>query len=309
MISKIREWTLPIMIVILVSFVIGTIFLNWGMNRGSGTSKTASAGVINGQEIPITYFDRVLNNERQRLEQSGSAENAYQMHQLPQEVWDKEVSRTLMHDFYKKAGLFGTADQIFDYIKHNPPPGIDTNSTFMTNGRFDTAKFVAVLNDPRTYEYNPGPARTREQVSELVVPSENIVTLLGSTALPTRAEIEELFKDENEKAVFEYAYLKSDAIKADLSGITGDAVAQYYNNHKDQFKSDEQTDLYVVKIPKRVTPRDELLYTQELQDTKSKILSEKDVPLSQAFADEAKVTSEDDATAQNGGDLGWIGAA
>jgi peptidyl-prolyl cis-trans isomerase D len=306
MISKIREWTLPIMVVILVSFVIGTIFLNWGMNRGAGgTTKTQTAGIINGQEVPMSLFDHEVNVERQRVEH-GVSEDQYQMHMLPMEVWERTVNQTLMNDFYKKAGLFGSADEVFDYLVHNPPPGIDTASMFRTNGVFDTNKYVQFLNDPRAYEYNPGLRSLEQQASQQIVPGQKLETLLDAALLPSRVEVEYLFKAEYEKAVFEYAAMKNDAVKVDLSKITDDAAAKYYADHRDSFKSDEQVDLYTVRVLKTPTPRDEQTYFQELADLKTKILGEKDVPRSQAFAEEAKVSSDDEASAQNGGELGWI---
>jgi len=41
------------MLIILVAFVIGTIFFDWGMNRGSQGSKMMAAGKIDGREIPL----------------------------------------------------------------------------------------------------------------------------------------------------------------------------------------------------------------------------------------------------------------
>jgi peptidyl-prolyl cis-trans isomerase D len=293
------------MIIILVSFVIGTIFLNWGMNRGAGGTKTQTAGSINGREIPLTYFDREVTNERQRLEHNGG-EDQYQMHMLPQEVWDRTVNQTLMNDFYKQNDLFGTADEVFDYLVHNPPPGVDTASMFRTNGVFDTSKFVAFLNDPRAYQYNTGLRQLEEQASQMIVPGQKLETLLDAALLPTHVEVEYAFKEQNEKAVFEYASLKNDAVKVDLSKITEDAAAKYYAEHKDSFKSEEQVDLYTVRIMKTPTARDEQTYFQELADLKTKILAEKDVPRDSAFAEEAKTSSDDEASAQRGGSLGWV---
>lgn len=306
MISKIREWTLPIMIIILVSFVIGTIFLNWGMNRGSGSNSQMSAGAINGHDIPLNYFDREVTAERQKLERGSSAENQYQLYMVPRQVWEQQVQLYLMNNFFKKVNMFASAEEVFDHLKRNPPPGIDTNSVLMTDGVFDTSKWIGVLNDPKTFEYNPSFRILEQRTRELIIPIQKLEILLTAPLLPTRAEMEYAYRIENEKAVFEYAYVKNSAIRIDSSKITDDMIANYYSVHRDTFKCDEQVDLYMAKFPKKPTAHDEESYFQELMEIKNKILSEKGVARSEAFAEEAKGMSDDEGSAQNGGDLGFF---
>jgi peptidyl-prolyl cis-trans isomerase D len=305
MISKMRSWAPTIMVIILVSFVIGTIFFNWGMNRGSSSGpQTNVVGKVNGHEVPLNYFDREVNNERQRMERGANADDQYQSHMIPRQVWEQQVTQMLMGEFFRKVNLFASADEVFDYLKHNPPPGIDTASALMTNGVFDTAKYVTALNDPRTYEYNTGFRALEQRTRELIIPVQKLETLLAAPLLPTRAELEYQYRAENEKAVFEYAYVKSGAVTTDNAGITDGMVAGYYAAHRDTFKCDEQIDMYVVKFLKKATARDEQTYCQELMDIKRKVMAEKSAARSEAFAEEAKVSSDDEGSAQNGGDLG-----
>ncbi len=307
MISKIREWTLPIMIIILVSFVIGTIFLNWGMNRGSGSNtRMMAAGSINGHDIPLNYFDREVSAERQKLERGGSAEDQYQLHMVPRQVWEQQLQLYLMNIFFKEVSMYASADEVFDYLKHNPPPGIDTNSSLMTNGAFDTSKWVSVLNDPKTFEYNPGFRVLEQRTRELIIPLQKLEMLLTASLLPTKTEMEYAYKVEKEKAVFEYAYVKNNAIGIDSLKITADMIENYYSVHRDAFKCDELVELYMAKFPKKPTVRDEQTYYQELLDIRNKIMSEKEASRSQAFAEEAKISSDDEGSAQNGGDLGFF---
>jgi peptidyl-prolyl cis-trans isomerase D len=308
MISKMRDMAAPIMIIILVSFVIGTIFFNWGMNRGSNSRGNTSnvAGKINSQEVPLTYFDRELESARQNTERQGTDNDQLQSHQLVSQVWEQQVSRILLKDFFRKTHLYASADEVFDYIKNNPPPGVDTNSSLMTNGVFDTAKYIAVLNDPRTYEYNPGIRVLEQQTRELIIPSQKLELLLTAPLLPTKAEIEQIYKEENEKAVFEYAYIKNGAAGVNGPRITDSMVTDYYNAHRDHYKCDEMYDLYVVKFQKKATARDEQVYYQEMLETRGRLLAEKEVPRSEAFAEEAKISSDDEKSAKNGGDIGYV---
>ena len=69
MIHKMREMAPTIMMIILIAFVGGTIFLDWGMNLSGRKSTMTAAGKINGREVPLTYFDHQVNIERQRLQE------------------------------------------------------------------------------------------------------------------------------------------------------------------------------------------------------------------------------------------------
>jgi peptidyl-prolyl cis-trans isomerase D len=118
--------------------------------------------------------------------------------------------------------------------------------------------------------------------------------------------MEYVYKSENERAVFEYASVKNSAVMIDSSKITDNMISKYYSAHPDTFKCDEQVDLYMVKFPKKPTAHDEELYLQELMEIKNKIMSEKGAARAEAFAEEAKGMSDDEGSAQNGGDLGFF---
>jgi len=155
MIKKMREMAPTIMIVILVTFVIGTIFFNWGMNAGGPKSGLSSAGTINGKEIPLSGFDQQVNAERQKIQEERGDIPPYQYHMIPRQVWEQQVQRVLTQEIIDKLKITATADEVFEYIKNNPIPGIDTASIFKTNGVFDTSKYVKFLNDPANYDTYP----------------------------------------------------------------------------------------------------------------------------------------------------------
>ena len=130
MINKMREMAPTIMMIILVTFVGGTVFLNWGMNQGSGNGMIRLAGKINGKDIPGAAFDRAVNMERQKMQEENRDIPPQQSRMIPKQVWEREVNRILIHDAMTKMGLGASADEVFEYIKRNPLPGIDTVSVF-----------------------------------------------------------------------------------------------------------------------------------------------------------------------------------
>jgi peptidyl-prolyl cis-trans isomerase D len=306
MINKMREIAPTIMIIVLVTFVGGTIFLDWGMNAASGSNKVTSAGKINGKEIPLNYFDKQVNVERQRMQESGQNINPAQSRLVPKQVWDREVERYLVSNAFKKLQLTASADEVFEYIKRNPLPGIDTVSVFMTNGVFDTAKYAQFLNKSENYTNYPWLREIEAHTQTIAVPYTKLETLLGAIAKPSKSEIEYQYNQENQKVVFEYAKVNSAMFKADPTSITEEKVKNYYAAHKDSFMTNDMADMYFVKFPKEATAADDQFYLNELRDMKKRIESSSD-SLSVSFANEAKVESEDPGSAENGGELGWFG--
>ncbi len=304
MINKMREMAPTIMMIILVTFVGGTVFLNWGMNQGSGNGMIRLAGKINGKDIPGAAFDRAVNMERQKMQEENRDIPPQQSRMIPKQVWEREVNRILIHDAMTKMGLGASADEVFEYIKRNPLPGIDTVSVFQTNGAFDTSKYVAFLNDPDNYNHHPWLREFEAYTQMSLIPGQKLDILLNAGAVASKCEIEQQYRLDHQKAVFEYATVNSDMLTVDSSKITDDMVKKYYEAHKDSFVSGDQADLYYVKIPKKITEYDENIYKQEMADLKSRIESSENKI--EAFIEEAKTESDDPGSAENGGDLGWF---
>jgi peptidyl-prolyl cis-trans isomerase D len=305
MINKMREMAPTIMLIILVTFVGGTIFLDWGMNVTSKSGmKTNSAGKVNGKEIPLSYIDRQVNAERQKLQSQGGNVPPYQYRMIPQKVWEQEVNRVLMQDVFKKMDIGATGDEIFEYIKNNPLPGIDTASVFQTNGVFDTSKYVKFLSDPKSYEYYSWLRDIENYTKEMIIPSQKLEQLLLAGTFPTKSEIEFQYSQDKQKLVFEYLKVNSPMISVDESKITDEMMKKYYEAHRDSFATGEQAEIYFVKYPKLATANDDQVYLQEMKELKGRI--ESTGKIAENFAEEAKTESDDEGSAVNGGDLGWF---
>ena len=121
------------MIIVLVAFI-ATIFLDWGMNVSGLSPKARAAGKIDGKEVPLSYFDQQVIAERQRIQEDRRDASPMELKRVPQDVWEREVYIILMTRVIQQMKLGASADQVFEYIKRNPLPGVDTASLFQTNG-------------------------------------------------------------------------------------------------------------------------------------------------------------------------------
>jgi peptidyl-prolyl cis-trans isomerase D len=196
--------------------------------------------------------------------------------------------------------LGASSDQLYEYIKRNPPQEVYRIPQFQTDSMFDTSKYIQFLNDPRAYE-NEGMRMLEQHTRDMAIPMQTLQALFSAQGEPTKAELAEEYRAATEKAAFEYAKLSYAGLPVDSTDVTEQKINNYYNAHSDSFVSEEQADLYYVKFPKVATEKDVATVRNDLNELKKKIGNSDSI-----FQEEAKVESDDEATAKNGGDLGWI---
>lgn len=300
MIVMMRDFARPIIFIAGVAFV-ATIFFAWGMDF-AGASSQPAAGSIDGQRVALDAFDRMVRGERERLEQQYNGDVPPEQYRMvSKQVWERIVSEKVLTKVFGSMGLSASADEVFAYLRNNPPPGLDTMERFKTNGVFDTSKYEALLNTPAIYD-NPGWREMEFQTQKLVIPNTKLEVLVGAGVLPSTSELQYEYRQRMERCVFEYAFVPAQDMKVDSGEVTDAMVAKYYSANPDSFRTGEQVDLYYVTVPKVVTAADEQMYQDELLEIKARIESGEG-----KFADEAQGESDDEGSAKNGGDLGWFG--
>jgi len=298
--AKLREIAGPIMVIVLVAFIC-TIFVSWGM--GGLDKKKHLAGSINGKDVPIEFFNRAVENERMRIQQevSDQQQASQQLKIVPRQIWERQVQEQLMTEIFDKLKLNATADEIYTHLKNNPPRGLDTASYFKTDGVFDTTKYIQFLNNPASFD-DPGMRYQEMYTQKFIVPTQKLEALLNASLKPTLVELEKKYREENEKAVIEYASVTNSDFSVDSSKITEGMISDYYTQNTDSFASPEMADLYFVAIPKEPTARDEKIFYEDMLKIKERIQEE-----GALFEDEARLESDDKGSAEKGGDLGWFG--
>jgi len=301
MINKMREMAPVMMVVILIVFVGGTIFLDWGMNA-TGQGRATDVGKINGKKVPLMYFDNLVSMERMRMQEQNTDIPPAQYRMIPTQVWNQEVSRVLLEGVVKSMKLGSTDEEVFQYLKRNPLPGLDTASIFMTDGRFDTTKYVNWLSSPRTYVEFPFMLDVERQVRDQILPGQKIDALLKAGVFVSPAEVAYENALRNNKATFEFVKVESRNFRNESAEVSDDMIRNYYRENQSRFMQDEQADLYFVRVPKTATPADERATLQEMVDLKKQIESGE-----YTFEIAAQNESDDEGSASNGGDLGWFG--
>jgi hypothetical protein len=301
MMTKMRTMIPTIMVIVIVAFV-ATIFFAWGMDfSGARGSKQPIVAKVGNQVIPIDIFEREVGAERERqTEMAGGDLPQYQSRMLPRQVLETNISRILYREIFKQMKLAGSGEEVFQYIRNNPPQSIVESPMFQTDSVFDTTKFENWLNDPANLDVE-GMRAFENQIRNFIVPMDQLKNLVEAANFVTRAEVQREYRQELQRSVFSYAMVNARSIPLDANAITPAMIDAYYKAHPDSFKTGDQAEIYVAKIAKTPTAQDDQEYQSELQDMKKRIESKETT-----FEEEAKISSDDKATAASGGELGLI---
>jgi hypothetical protein len=299
MIQSLRNNAAIIMWIVIVAFV-ATIVFAWGMDLSSRNRVRDTVGKVNGKEISLRNFERMVNAEREkeREKNAGAETPAEQSRMMPRQVWQMEVSRILLNDVFSAMKIGASTEEVYEYIKRNPPPEVYSVKQFQTDSAFDTSKFISFLNNPAVYE-NEGMQALEKHTRDFLVPMQTLRLLLSLQEFPFKSEIAYQYNEETEKAKFEYAKINATAFTPPKPSDA--EVAGYYQAHQDSFSTPEQVELYFVKIPKLATAVDEKATCDEMLGLRAKLKVG-----DSSFAEEAKLESDDEASASRGGFLGWV---
>ncbi len=300
MIKTMRDFAPTIMWIVIVAFI-GTIFFAWGMDFTS-RKQEPYVGKVKGETIYLRNFDRQVAMERENMRrQMGGEIPPQQNRMIPRQVFEAQVSRTLHREVFERMQLGASADEIFTHLKNNPPPEIVQSPYFQTDSVFDTSKFVQFLNTPESYD-NQAMQMLEAHTRDMLIPMNKLKTLTEAVKYPTHAEMAREYRAQNEKAVFEFVKVSPFSFSVDSSEISDGDIKQYYTTNRDSFIEESQAELYYVNIPKEPTQSDEQVYRSEILDMKKRIESGEST-----FEEEAQIESDDEGSAEKGGDLGWFG--
>jgi peptidyl-prolyl cis-trans isomerase D len=286
------------MLIALIGFLM-TIFIDWGMGVETVTGKKGrTVGKIGNNFVGIQEFSQMLEMERQNRRYQGQTAN--EDGTLPMQVWDAYVSEVITDKIIKDMELEATVEEIYSYLKDNPPPAFTQSEYFHTDGQFDKEKYIAFINTPSSYD-NPSVQQIEQYIRNVMVPINKLNTLIESGNNPSYSEIEYEYKAQKEKVSFEYINIHPYSIDLLSESLSDEKLKNYYAAHISDYKTAEKATVYFVRFPKNITQRDEELIANELRDIKSNILAG-----ITSFDEEARIGSDDLGSAKNGGELGWF---
>lgn len=236
-------------------------------------------GEVNGTEIEYPAFNQqVEQTEEMFKQQMGGAVTPQMRTYAVQQVWNQFLSREILKKEIDKIGLTVGKEELNDLVKGpNPSPQIVQAFTNPQTGQFDHGQLMTFLG-----QVNSNPA-VYDQWNTLLegVRDERLSSkygeLLSNSVYVTSLEANEEYQERNKLANFKYILLDYASIKDADAKLTDADYQEYYNEHKNMFKTQEETRaIQYVTVDAKPLAKDSLAVKETINKLKQDLIVAKD---------------------------------
>lgn len=272
--NKMRD-SMPLIIIILIVAFLATIVFEWGMNYLGMGNETEAFGKVNGQEISVQDFERLVQQQADQMrQQSGKDVDDGMMSNIREQVWNSLVSQAISKQTIEKLGITVSDKEILDWIYNRPetlPDPIKRN--FMdSTGVFNAGFYQQALN-MKTKEATQFWSQVENYLRETLL-AEKLQGLLAQGVVVSEADVLEKYKDENMKAGFSYALL-------DLNTITDSAkfaaseqeLKDYFEKNKQDYRQKEAVRLKYIQIADMASAEDSAAAMKTMERYKKEMVT------------------------------------
>ncbi|HEX8037823.1 MAG TPA: peptidylprolyl isomerase [Chryseosolibacter sp.] len=218
-------------------------------------------GEINGNSISVKEFQSAVEERRANYilnfnRQPGERE----MNTLRQQAWELLISRYAITPQYEKVGVQVSDEEVIDMISgSNIDPNIKQAFMNQQTGEFDRNMLNNYINQLKMMpEGSEGRVRWDLFQRDLKPARERIKyeNLLIKTDYVTKAEAEQEYHLQTDVAEIKFVYVPYYAVSDSLADITDSDLREYYDEHKEQFKTEHTRDIRYVVFPVTASAQD-----------------------------------------------------
>ena len=252
---------------------------------------------INGKDISPDYFNNLVNQQINQAKSSGQQINDLQYERARNTAWDNLVQEVLVSMEIERLGLTATDDEVLYHLRENPPPFLQNNPTFQTDGNFDPEKYLAALSSPQGDEWAP----IENWMRSSYIPNFKLTQYLNQSLLVTDKDVLQEYTKNNTKYTIDAIHVTFDKAPTDKTEPSEQELIEEYNASLSEYEHDELRNISFVSWKKIASVEDSLNNKNIVKDIIGRARS------GESFAELANEYSKDPGSQQNGGDIGWFG--
>ncbi len=295
MMTKLREFSKVFIIIVALSFI-GLMVFEWGANYSGQQGRNDVVGKVNDKKLSFSQFSELYQQAYQN-ERTRSGKNEFseeELQQLRDMVWEQFVQRTLFKEEMEKLGIAVSDSEVVYQIMHYPLDDFRQHPAFQTDGQFDMSKYKAALGNPNI------PWQQVENIYRRQIPFVKLQNIISNTARVSPEEVRKAFIKNNVKVKVEYLGVNTSQFSSPDIAVSDEEIRTFYNEHKEDYKQEEQRKLKYVRYPIENTAEDTALVLKEFERIRKRLAEGKN------FNDLAEEYSEDPSAQKNRGDLGYF---
>ena len=285
--------------IVIVSFV-AWLGVELGYQGGGPTGSNPEVGVVAGEPIYWIQYRREIAEMRdyQRQQTNVIAEEF----DLDEQVWQQNVQRILLRQAIARANITVTADEIADAMVANPPRGFEQVPDFQNPDDSFNADayrgFLSSMTQERWSQITGMSFYEYESQMRFGLEYQKLEQAVQAGAWATDAELRQSHRDQNEQVTVRAIAAPTSIVDDGDVEITDDDVQRYYETHLAEYRQPARAMIQYVTIPRNPSAQDSVIVRNQAWDLYNQIGNGAD------FADLARLYSEDESNAGDGGALG-----
>ena len=252
---------------------------------------------INGHDISPAYFSRLVSQQLEQTRANGQQVNDFQIQRARDTAWDNILQDILVSQEVERLQLTASDEEVLFHLTNNPPPFLQANESFQTDGQFDMDKYKTALANPQGDEWAP----IEDFMRSTFIPNYKLQQYLNQSVVITNREIRTEYIKKNVKYTVDAIHVTAASVPKEKSEPTLSELQEEYQTTLSDFEHDELRNISYALWKKDPSAADTAFTNELSEDIAERARSGDD------FGALATEYSQDPGSQANGGDLGWFG--